>query len=298
MRNSMKILPILLLSSTLGACSMAGTGDYFADHHSQLQKQQLPHIYGTPAPCNYTGCAPQNSYPVAQGGFAQPGHAHQGHSHQQHVQQGFGQQGFGHQGQAQTVHTPNPQAFGQAVQGQNGFGLPAYAAPAAFAGQGLRGVRQSYTYGSLGAVLYDVDSELFGAQARLGWQSASIFGAEVEGSLGVTDDGSFEDFGTGALLPATSQIDNQVAAFALTRLPVTDKFNLLSRVGYHNTEFSAEADTPTGPIESDFSTDGLAFGVGAEYAFGPRTSLRADYTRYDFDGADSDAISLAVSRKF
>lgn len=289
MRNSMKLLPVLLLGSTLGACSMAGTGDYFADHYSQLQKQQLPHIYGTPAPCNYTGCAPENTYPVAQSGVVEQGYTHQGHSHQQHVQQGFA-----HQGHAQS---PSPHAYGQSVQGHSGYGLPAYAAPTAFAGQGLRGLRQSYTYGTLGAVAYDVDSELFGAQARLGWQSASFFGAEVEGSLGFTDDESFEDFGTGPVV-ATSQIDNQIAGFAVARLPVSQKVNLLSRVGYHNTEFSAEADIAGTIVESEFSTDGIAYGVGAEYAVGPRTSLRADYTRYDFDGPDADSVSLAISRKF
>ncbi len=267
MRNSMKLIPVLLLGSTLGACSMAGTNDYYAGEYAQMQEQQLPHIYGPSAGCAYTGCAAQSSYPVAQ-------------------------QNYGHAPQ-----TPNQHAYGQSVQGHPGYGVPAYAAPTHHAKHGLRGPKKSYTYGSLGATMYDVDSDLFGAQARLGWQSASFFGAEVEGSLGLTDDESFEDFGAGPVL-ATSEIDNQIAAFGVARLPVSPQFNVLGRVGYHNTELSAEADLAGTTVESEFSTDGIAYGVGAEYAFTPKTSIRADYTRYDFDGPDADAVSLAIARKF
>jgi len=56
MRNMVKYIPILLLGSALGGCSMAGSGDYFADDYAQMQRQQMPQHYG----------APQVSYPVAQ----------------------------------------------------------------------------------------------------------------------------------------------------------------------------------------------------------------------------------------
>lgn len=267
MRNSMKLIPVLLLGSTLGACSMAGTNDYYAGEYAQMQEQQLPHMYGPSAGCAYTGCDAQSSYPVAQ-------------------------QSYGH-----TPQTPNQHAYGQSVQGHPGYGVPAYAAPSHHAKHGLRGPKQSYTYGSLGATMYDVDSELYGAQARLGWQSASFFGAEVEGSLGFNDDEATVDFGTGPLV-AESGIDSQIAGFGVARVPVSPRFNVLGRVGYHNTEFSAEFDDGVDVFESDFSTDGIAYGVGADYAFTPKTSLRADYTRYDFDGPDADAVSLAIARKF
>jgi opacity protein-like surface antigen len=42
----------------------------------------------------------------------------------------------------------------------------------------------------------------------------------------------------------------------------------------------------------------LAYGLGVEYALNPQTSVRADYTRYDFDGPEADALSLAIARKF
>ena len=149
----------------------------------------------------------------------------------------------------------------------------------------------------MGATLYDVDSEAFGIQGRLGWQSKSFFGAEIEGSFGVNGDSDTIDLGTGPF-DIETDIDTQIAAFAVARLPVSNRFSVLSRVGYHNTEIDAELDDGVTVLEDSTSTDGIAYGIGAEYAFDPKTSIRADYTRYDFDGPDADALSLAIARKF
>lgn len=256
---------------------MAGTGDYYADNYAHMQKTQMPHYWGAPSGCEYTGC--EVSYPVAS----------------QHVAT--------HDYGAQAV-TPAPHAYGQSVQtyhGQQGhYGqyhaghAPAYHSPH---GKSSKGLRQAYTYGTLGATLYDVDSDLYGVQGRLGWQSKSFFGAEVEGSYGFNEDEASVDFGTG-LVTAESGIKTQIAGFGVARLPLSERFNVLGRVGYHNTEFDAEFDDGVTVLETEFSTDGIAYGVGAEYALGRNTALRADYTRYDFDGADADAVSLAVKRKF
>lgn len=160
-----------------------------------------------------------------------------------------------------------------------------------------KGLRQAYTYGTLGATMYDVESELFGVQGRLGWQSKSFFGAEIEGSFGLTDDDATVEFGG---VPLTSEIgvDTQIAGFGVARFPVSDRFNILGRVGYHRTEFSGEVTDGVTVADLDFSTDGIAYGLGAEYALGRKTSIRADYTRYDLDGEDADAVSLAIARKF
>lgn len=259
---------------------MAGTGDYFADNYAHMQKTQMPQYWGEPSGCEHTSC--DVSYPVA------PAY------------------GETHQYDAQAV-SPNPHAYGQSVQNHHGhhgqqghYGhthtghAPAYHASR---GGSSKGLRQAYTYGTLGATLYDVDSDLYGVQGRLGWQSKSFFGAEVEGSYGFNQDDASVDFGTG-LVAAESGVETQIAGFAVARAPVSDRLNILGRVGYHNTEFEAEFDDGTTVLEQEFSTDGIAYGVGAEYALSHKTSLRADYTRYDFDGAEADALSLAVKRKF
>jgi len=346
MRNFKKILPVLLLGSALGGCSMAGTGDYFADEYSHLQHTQAPHYWGQSSGCEYkeyTGC--DVSYPVAPNyaeaqqyvtppagsnnqHFGLTGHKY----HAQHAspcqtqqapvyQQAPAYQPPAYQGKChQDQHTLRQYLQGQNFQGQHHLGQYQHGdyqqgyyqpdsspqghyhsgrAPAYYPSQRSvsKGLRQGYTYGTLGATNYDVDSDLYGIQGRLGWQSKSIFGAEVEGSFGFEEDDATVDFGTGPVA-AEVGIKTQLAGFGVARLPVSERFNVLGRIGYHNTEFDVELDDGTTVVEEDFSVDGLAYGVGAEYALSPLTSLRADYTVYDFDGEDADAISLAVKRKF
>jgi len=332
MRNFKKLLPVLLLGSALGGCSMAGTGDYFADKHAHTQHTQAPYYWGQSSGCEYTGC--EVSYPVAPNfaeaqhyvtppatsniqHFGLTGQNYQGqytapcHTQQAPVYQAQPHQGGCHQGQ----HTQGHYLQGQNLQGQHHLGqyqpgnyqhgsyphgysqnghAPAYYPPHRGVSKGLR---QAYTYGTLGATNYDVDSDLYGIQGRLGWQSKSIFGAEVEGSIGFDEDDATVDFGTGPVSVEVG-INTQIAGFAVARVPVSKRFNILGRVGYHNTDIEGELDDGTTVIEEDFSVDGIAYGVGAEYALSPRTALRADYTVYDFDGEDADAISLAVKRKF
>lgn len=332
MRNFKKLLPVLLLGSALGGCSMAGTGDYFADKHAQTQHTQAPYYWGQSSGCEYTGC--EVSYPVAPN-FAQAqqyatppatsnmqhfgltGHNYQGqHAAPCYTQQAPAYQTPPHQGNChQGQHTQGHYLQGQNLQGQHHLGQYQHGnyqhgsypqghsqngyAPAYYPShRGVsKGLRQAYKYGTLGVTNYDVDSDLYGIQGRLGWQSKSIFGAEVEGSFGFNEDDATVDFGTGPVA-AEAEIKTQLAGFGVVRVPVSKRFNVLGRVGYHNTEFEIELDDGTTVLEEDFSTDGLAYGVGAEYALSPLTALRADYTVYDFDGEDADAISLAVKRKF
>ena len=299
MQHAAKLFSVLLLASALGGCSMAGTGDYFSDTYAGMQKTQMPQYWGEAAGCNQQ----QQLQPACSGNYTSAPNQFSGHPYGAVASPAFGQPAQTYTGQA-VYQGQNPYAGQPVYQGQPGFPQGGFsqagfgAAPYLNArGGNSRGLRQAYTYGSLGATIYDVDTDLFGIQGRLGWQSKSIFGAEVEGSFGVTDDDDFVNFGNG-VIEAEREIDTQIAAFAVARFPASNNINLLGRVGYHSTEFDAEFDDGTTVLEQSFSTDGLAYGVGVEYAFNPRTSLRADYTRYDLDGPEADALSLAVSRKF
>ena len=283
MYNYSKLLPVLLLGSAISGCSLGG-GDFFNKNGSFGQQSNCHDTCGT------------SSYQTAQSHQAPQGHISQTYSqpaatnvtpsYQTHTSQSTYQAQPTYQAQTtyQPQNTGHQAVYGAApyVRGQRGSS---------------KGLRQSYTYGTLGATLYDVDSDVFGIQGRVGWQSASYYGAEVEGSFGVNDDDQRFDFGTGTV-DAKSGVDTQIAAFAVGRYPVSDKFNVLGRVGYHNTDIDVEFDDGTTVLEDSFSDDGLAYGVGAEYAFDRKTSLRADYTIYDLDGANADSVSLAVARKF
>ena len=289
---------------------MAGTGDFFADEYAPMQQVQMPNYWGAPAGCEYTAC--EVAYPTAPnhvathpyGGQSFAGQSYGGHAtapapqvYGQSVPHYYGNQG--HQSHSGHIQYGQPQ-YGQAQYGQPQYGQAQYGHIPAYVNSRHgthKGLRQAYTYGSIGATLYDVDSELFGVQGRLGWQSKSILGAEVEGSYGFNEDDAAINVG-GTLLTAETGIDTQIAGFAVARFPLSERFNVLGRVGYHSTDIRADVTDGTTVAELDFSTDGIAYGLGAEYAIGRKTSLRADYTRYDLDGAEADALSLAIARKF
>ncbi|MGB3455756.1 MAG: outer membrane beta-barrel protein [Litorimonas sp.] len=151
----------------------------------------------------------------------------------------------------------------------------------------------SYTYGSLGAVLYDVDQERIGLQGRLGYQISPLLGIEGEGSIGLIDDET-DVAGTTTEL----KTDYQAAAFAKASLPVGPRLSLHARGGYHFLEGSA--DTTTGGVTTavDVSEDGVAYGAGAAYALSPRDSIRLDYTNYEQAGANLDSVAIAFQRRF
>ena len=67
MRHTTKLLPVLLLGSVLGGCSMAGTGDYFADDYSKMQQTQMPHYWGA----SPSACETQQPQQVAQQQYGQ-----------------------------------------------------------------------------------------------------------------------------------------------------------------------------------------------------------------------------------
>lgn len=247
--TSALILPAALLTG----CSMAGTGDYFADREAACSSNC--------ANGGYT-VAPQ-TIQEANGQFG-PAQTPDGHA--------YGA-AYGN-GPIVPQYQTGPERLRGAYQGfgqsyNPGF-APAYVAPKS---------KRAYAYGSVGAQMYDVENEVFGLQGRVGYQTASIIGAELEGSFGVN-----KDDGVG--------VNSQFGAFALARIPLGKKINYIPRVGYHVTDLDAFG------VPSD--QDGLAYGSGLEYNLNPNMSLRADYTMYDgdSDGLKADSVSLSVLRKF
>ena len=178
-------------------------------------------------------------------------------------------------------------------------------APYAAVPGALRGpqAERGYLYGELGAVTFDPIDSAWGAQGRLGFQANRYLGGELEGSIGVTD----VDNGSGSIagFSADGKVEYTAAAFLRGRLPVADKLALLGRVGYHTTKFGVDIEGPNGFRDSMSETvGGIAYGFGAEYALGPRSAIRADYTEYDvdelfdLDAGANDAGSITYVRRF
>jgi len=138
-------------------------------------------------------------------------------------------------------------------------------------------------YGTLGYANVDIDPINLGAiQGRFGGQFSPYFAVEGEASVGVSD---------GSVGPLTFDLNNEIALFAVGKMPVSENVNLLARVGYGSSEIKL-----TGFGSERF--DGVAYGVGVEGFFTDKDGLRLDWTRHDIDGADADVWALAYVRKF
>lgn len=172
---------------------------------------------------------------------------------------------------------------------------------------GLRGASVSqrpHFYGSLGAIMYDVDDSAFGVQSRAGYQFHPILGAELEGSVGVIDSNesfTYEDPnnpGTFYTEDAEVGVDYSVGAFATARMPLTPRISAVGRAGYHMTTTKASFETGGLDVSITEDFDGLAYGAGLEYQVSATDAIRADYTRYEGDGLGLDSVAVGYLRRF
>lgn len=148
-------------------------------------------------------------------------------------------------------------------------------------------------YGSIGYAATDRDdANLSAIQGRFGVKLHPMFGIEGEGAIGIGD----EDIGA----DTTVKLDRQLAAYGVGFLPVGDRFEVLGRVGYGNTQISVE-----GPlVEGDADANSWNYGVGGQFWVTGNDAVRADWTRHNFDedddaeDADLDVWSVSYVRRF
>jgi hypothetical protein len=135
---------------------------------------------------------------------------------------------------------------------------------------------QSGVYVSGGYTQFDGDggAELGGITGRVGVDLSPNFAIEGEGTIGVTDDSGTE-------------LDSELGAFVVGKLPINPSFDLFGRVGVSRIETSPGGDA-----------DGLAYGAGAQWNLTSQDGIRGDWTRHDYDEGDADAFSLSYVRKF
>lgn len=151
---------------------------------------------------------------------------------------------------------------------------------------------ESELYVTGGVSSFDLDyATPTAATFRGGWNWNENFGAEIEGSVGIDSD-SID------LAQVDLDIDSQVGAYLVGRIPVGDQASVFGRVGYARTEVEYNYSA------SSFITraDGVAIGFGGEYMFSDKFGIRGDYTRMDSDDerfADTaDVLSLSAVFKF
>lgn len=293
----MRYLALILSSAALAGCSVAGLGGSQANSCA-------PYCQNYVAPA-YAGQA--YAQPTYAQQFSQPA-SHQGYwqlSNQASYSAGYATQ-------------PSPQSYGTQAYGTHAYGTHAYGPPPQLRGLSNPYSARGYKYGNLGVILYDHDSENFGIQGRVGYQSAGIFGAELEGSISLgseTDEISADDLAavagfTNSIDPTnptatpspgtlTTEFTNSIAAFGVARLPISDNFSIHSRAGLHSTRFEAELNDGVNVLRQNETSVDIAYGLGMSYAFTPKNDIRLDYTVYENDaGGNADSLSVAVAHKF
>lgn len=269
----MRCLTLVLSTGFMAGCSAAGLGGSYAG-----------------------SCVPNCNVYTAPG-YAAPAYP-QVIYNQTHSQPGTYQSGYpaGH------ASTPSPYSYGTHAHGHT----PHL--------RGLSGPEHSrgYKYGNLGGILYDFDSKNYGVQGRIGYQSATVLGAELEGSISLgadTEELSVDDtpivrgFTDPTLTPSTStlttEFTNSIAAFGIARLPVSDRLSIHSRAGLHSTRFEAELDDGVQTLRQNETSIGLAYGLGMNYSLTTQNDIRLDYTIYENDaGGNADSLSVAFVHKF
>jgi opacity protein-like surface antigen len=168
----------------------------------------------------------------------------------------------------------------------------------------------------------DIGENVNALTARVGYQFTPIFAFEADASFGI-DEGDFDfqgdredliqddgDGNLGNVVRAAGTgdlgIDYLVAGFARVNYPIADRLEIFGRLGYAFVEAEinarldpSEGDTNGDPVEiASGSDDGIAFGGGVAYDFNEAWQLRADYTRYEFDGAEANAGTVMIEYKF
>lgn len=117
------------------------------------------------------------------------------------------------------------------------------------------------------------------------------FGAEIEGSFGIDE----HDY---AAADIQLDVDGQVAAYLVGRLPVGEKGSVFARIGYSRTDIEGTAQGQSNVVR----TDGIAYGAGGELMLTDRFGIRADYTRLtgeeDTLAKATDVFSLSGVVKF
>lgn len=296
--NTMTYLKIIVPAIILTGCSV-GSNNYGHQNHDSTYGQHHSSAYEQP--CHQSACI--SSYSVSESYDSNVSQHYDAQTYQDHPYHvgTYQEQSYG------APQQPSPHAYGSQVVHQSGHhgtyhgghsnshhgGHNAYGHTPQLRGP-YGQPKRGYKYGTLGASKYDLDADIYGIQGRLGYQSASFWGAELEGFAGLTDEEDIID-----TVSVEAGVDYTLGAFGVLRSNLSPRWSVHSRAGYHFTDISGQVSSGDLTADVDLDTqDGFAYGIGTEYALSERDFIRADYTRYDQDLGKNDSLSIAYGRKF
>ena len=154
--------------------------------------------------------------------------------------------------------------------------------------------QQANFYGDVGYtyVMTDTDGEdvdIGAITGHGGWEFSPNFAVEGEVSVGIQDD----DINIAGTDVAVS-MNYLIGAYGRAQFPVSDQLVVFARAGLVNAELEAEA----GGFTESESESGAGYGIGAEFMLDAVNGVRFDYTRYDIEDLEADALTLAYKRRF
>jgi opacity protein-like surface antigen len=192
-------------------------------------------------------------------------------------------------------------------------------ATGALAQQQGPGLEETGLYGGIAYSFLDLETDsdigdnTNALTGRLGWQITPNFALEGEASFGI-DDGSFDfdaeeedinfddnqdgDLDDALAVTGDIGLDYLIGAFGKYTYPISDEFDLFARAGYAFVEIDATAEIAGEEFGFGASESGFAFGVGGAYDVAETQSIRLDYTRYEFEDANIDGVTIAYELKF
>ena len=129
------------------------------------------------------------------------------------------------------------------------------------------------------------DVDLGSLTARAGYDFNQNFGAELEGSFGVSDE---------SVLGATVELNYLVGAYGKVQAPLADNFTVFARAGIVNAELEASG----GGISESESDTGAGYGVGGVLDFAENLYVRGDYTRIDIEDLEADTFTISLGMRF
>ncbi|MGB3455516.1 MAG: outer membrane beta-barrel protein [Litorimonas sp.] len=183
--------------------------------------------------------------------------------------------------------------------------------------------QDSNVYINAGVDAYEFDA--YALSGKVGYNFNQYFGVEGQGAIGIggDDEAFFDQIVQGSQIQGSleTEIDSSIAAFLRVKFPVTDRFELFARGGYHFTQVGLDtsdftvttAGTPVtiNGTEDNIDFDGFAAGAGMQMMLDPLNGVRLEYTFQDVDnienigvaGTDfgefgSDVYSVSYVRKF
>jgi len=157
----------------------------------------------------------------------------------------------------------------------------AVAAAAVLAAPAFAQAEEVSAYVNLGYSNLDIDPVNLGAvNGRLGLRVNPYLGIEGEAQFGVADDD---------LLGVNVELKQAFGGFAVVSFPVTPRLDIFARVG------AATAEVEVGGV--GVSSNGAAYGGGAQFFFSDTGGIRVDYTTYEL-AADADVWTVSYVHKF